>query len=68
MIEEVIEEVNEIAKARVEALGGNCLLGMKMDVNTLDQTMQNHLYILISIFGDVVELEHREQEIAQVKE
>ena len=41
MIEEVIEEVNEIAKARVEALGGNCLLGLKMDINTLSQTIQS---------------------------
>lgn len=41
MIEEVIVEVNEIAKARVEALGGNCLLGLKMDINTLSQTVQS---------------------------
>ena len=36
MIEEVLDEVNEIVKARVIALGGNCLLGYKLDVNTLD--------------------------------
>ena len=36
MIDLFIEEVFEITKARVESLGGNCLLSMRMDVNTLD--------------------------------
>jgi hypothetical protein len=37
MIDQVIDEVFEIAKARVESMGGNCLLSMRMDINTLDQ-------------------------------
>ena len=36
MIEKLIDELLEIAKAKVEALGGNCLLGLKVDVNTLE--------------------------------
>jgi hypothetical protein len=40
LIEQVLEEVYEIVKARVIALGGNCLLGFKVDVNTLDQSIQ----------------------------
>ena len=36
LIEGVLDEVNETVKAKVEALGGNCLLGYKIDVNTLD--------------------------------
>ena len=37
MIDQVIDEVCEIAKARVESMGGNYLLSMRMDINTLDQ-------------------------------
>ena len=33
-----IEEAYEITKARVEALGGNSLLSMKLDINTLEIT------------------------------
>ncbi len=55
IIETVLNELDEIAKSRVEALGGNCLLGYKIDVNTLEQSMQS-LYIMISCFGDVVEV------------
>jgi uncharacterized protein YbjQ (UPF0145 family) len=36
IIEQIIEETNEIAKARVESLGGNCLLSMRTDINTID--------------------------------
>jgi uncharacterized protein YbjQ (UPF0145 family) len=39
IIEQIIEEANELAKARVETLGGNCLLSMRMDINTIDQTV-----------------------------
>lgn len=55
IVETVLHELDEIAKSRVEALGGNCLLGYKIDVNTLEQTVQS-LYIMISCFGDVVEV------------
>jgi len=41
MIDQVIDEVCEIAKARVESMGGNCLLSMRMDINTLDQQMSS---------------------------
>ena len=57
IIEQVIEETNEIAKARVESLGGNCLLSLRTDINTIDQTMQSQLYVIISCFGDVVYVE-----------
>ena len=36
LIEQIIEETNEIVKARVESLGGNCLLSMRTDINTID--------------------------------
>jgi hypothetical protein len=36
LIEEVIKEVSETAKARVETLGGDCMLNTRIDVNTLD--------------------------------
>jgi uncharacterized protein YbjQ (UPF0145 family) len=36
IIEQIIDETNEIAKARVESLGGNCLLSMRTDINTID--------------------------------
>jgi len=36
IIEQIIEETYEIAKARVESLGGNCLLSMRTDINTID--------------------------------
>jgi uncharacterized protein YbjQ (UPF0145 family) len=41
MIDLVIDEVFEIAKARVQSLGGNCLLSMRMDINTLDQSISS---------------------------
>jgi hypothetical protein len=62
MIDQVIDEVFEIAKARVESMSGNCLLSMRMDINTLDQQMSSQMNILISCFGDVVELEQTEIE------
>lgn len=37
IIERILEDVNEIVKSRVEALGGNCLLGYKIDINTIEQ-------------------------------
>ena len=49
--------MNEVVKARVIALGGNCLLGYKIDINTLEYSLQSQLYLLISCFGDVVETE-----------
>jgi hypothetical protein len=36
IIEQIIEETNEIVKARVESLGGNCVLSMRTDINTID--------------------------------
>ena len=39
IIERVLDDVNEIVRARVDALGGNCLLGYKIDVNTLEQNV-----------------------------
>ncbi len=53
LIEEFITEAKEITKAKVQSLGGNFLLGLKIDINTLE-VVQNQLYILISLFGDVV--------------
>ena len=38
IIEGVIGEICEMVTSRVEALGGNCLLGYKIDINTLEQT------------------------------
>jgi hypothetical protein len=39
LIEQVIKEVSETAKARVETLGGDCLLNTKIDINTLDHSV-----------------------------
>jgi len=33
-VEELVEDLNEIAKSRVEAIGGNCLVGYKVLFNT----------------------------------
>jgi uncharacterized protein YbjQ (UPF0145 family) len=62
LIENVIEEVDEIARSRVEALGGNCLLGYRVDLNTLEQTVHG-LYMMFSCFGDVVEVGESDKEI-----
>lgn len=62
IIEQVLEEVNEIVKSRVEALGGNCLLGYKIDINTIEQNFQTQLYLMISCFGDAVEVCNEESE------
>lgn len=62
MLQHFIEEANEITKARVESLGGNCLLNLKLDINTLEAT-QSQIYVMISCFGDVVEVEQIEGEI-----
>lgn len=59
IIEQFLEEANEIARARVASLGGNFMLGYKMDINTLDVD-QKEIYILISIFGDCVFAENQE--------
>ena len=56
IIEKVLDEVQEIAKSRAEALGGNCLLGFKIDIDKIEQSIQNALYLVISCFGDVVEV------------
>jgi uncharacterized protein YbjQ (UPF0145 family) len=37
----MIAEMTEMAKAQAEALGGNCILGFKVDACTIDQGMQN---------------------------
>lgn len=41
VIELVIAELQEIAKARAEALGGNCILGFKVDINKIEHGIQN---------------------------
>ena len=41
MIEQAIVEINEMAKAKVEAIGGNCLLSLKMDITTLEHLVQS---------------------------
>jgi uncharacterized protein YbjQ (UPF0145 family) len=40
-------------KSKVEALGGNFLVGLKIDINQLD-LVQNQLVVMISAFGDAV--------------
>jgi len=53
LIEEFIKEAKEILKSKVEALGGNFLVGLNIDINQLD-IIQNQLVVMISAFGDAV--------------
>ena len=36
VIEDVVSDLNEIVRARVRALGANCVIGYKIDINKLD--------------------------------
>ena len=38
-VENVIEEVIEVIKSRVEALEANCLIGCKIDINSFTQQL-----------------------------
>lgn len=37
LVDELIADLNEIVKTRVRALGGNCLIGYKVDINSFEQ-------------------------------
>lgn len=66
-IEIFIEEANEISKAKVAALGGNYLLGYKIDLNTLEVS-QREIFIMVQVLGDVVFAEKAGEENISHKE
>jgi exoribonuclease II len=52
-IEGAIKEILELVKTRVQILGGNCVLGFKLDIHNTDY-VKNQIRIFVSCFGDVV--------------
>ena len=36
-VDELIADLNTIVKTRVQALGGNCIIGYKVDIDCLEQ-------------------------------
>lgn len=39
-IEGIISDLNEIMRTRVRSLGGNCLIGYKVEINGFDQDLE----------------------------
>jgi len=37
LVDDTINDLNEIVKTRVRALGGNCLIGYKVEINSYEQ-------------------------------
>ena len=56
-ISDLIMDLNEIVKTRVEALGGNCLIGYRIDINCLQQKPgEKEVYVIVTGTGDAVQL------------
>jgi len=54
-VADLIDDVNEIVKSRVIALGGNCLIGYKIDINGFDQK-ENEVFMIVSATGDAIKV------------
>ena len=58
LVDELIADLNEIAKTRVHALGGNCIIGYKVDINAFEQNDERRqVYLMVSAIGDAVQLD-----------
>ena len=49
LVDELIADLNEIAKTRVYALGGNCIVGYRVDINAFEQfDERRQVYLMIT--------------------
>jgi len=68
LVDGFLEDFSEIVKSRVEGVGGNCLLGYKIDICRMVQVDETQLYMVITATGDAVLLEDEDKEVKKADE
>ena len=64
----LLAELLAVVKAHTSGLGGNAILGFSMDQVLLSESLKNQGYAMISISGDVVQVEYNNARTACVGE
>jgi len=66
-VDDIVADLNEILRTRVRSLGGNCLIGYKVSIDSFeqDQNDQSEVQLIMSAIGDAVLLEEEQRNIKE---